>query len=110
MTDQHPLTDEMIEEIAQFEPDLTEPLRLNRAHDMRAAADWQLKKVIAHILAAEWFVLPECRISELQQEMRIHKANKSLCNKETRNRVRLSPEGKNRSLTSRYRNGLRTVC
>jgi hypothetical protein len=35
----HPLTDEMIEEIAQFEPDLTDPLRLNRTYDMRAAYD-----------------------------------------------------------------------
>ena len=42
----HPLTDEIIEEIAQFEPDLTDPLILNRVHDMRAAADWQLEAVI----------------------------------------------------------------
>lgn len=33
----HPLTDELIEQIAQFEPDLTDPLRLNRTHDMRSA-------------------------------------------------------------------------
>jgi hypothetical protein len=46
MTDQHPLTDELIEEIAQFEPDLTDPLRYNRTNDMRAAADWQLEQVI----------------------------------------------------------------
>ena len=40
----HPLTDEMIEQISQFEPDLTDPLRFNRSHDMRAAADWQLER------------------------------------------------------------------
>ena len=44
MTD-HPLTDEMIEEIAQFEPDLTDPLRLNRANDMRAAYDLAIEHV-----------------------------------------------------------------
>ena len=38
MTD-HPLTDEIIEDLAQFEPDLTDSLRLNRTHDMRAAYD-----------------------------------------------------------------------
>ena len=41
MTDQHPLTDEVIEEIARFDPD---------ADDMRAAfdkgADWRLEQVI----------------------------------------------------------------
>ena len=42
----HPLTDELIEEIAQFEPDLTDPLRDNRTNDMRAAADWQLEQVV----------------------------------------------------------------
>ena len=42
MTD-HPLTVEMIEQIAQFEPDLTDQLRLNRTNDMRVAADWQLE-------------------------------------------------------------------
>ncbi len=46
MTNQHPLTDEMIEEIAHFEPDLTDPLRLNTTNDIRASADWQLKRVI----------------------------------------------------------------
>ena len=45
MTD-HPLTDGIIEEIAQFEPDLTDPFILNRIHDMQTAADWQLEKVI----------------------------------------------------------------
>ncbi|MCP4777713.1 MAG: hypothetical protein GY880_26125 [Planctomycetaceae bacterium] len=49
MNEQHPLTDEMIEEIAQFEPDLTDPLRLNRTNDMRAAANWQLEQVIKWI-------------------------------------------------------------
>ena len=38
MTD-HPLTVEIIEQIAQFEPDLTDQLRLNRTNDMRAAYD-----------------------------------------------------------------------
>ena len=37
MTDQHPLTDEIIEKIARFDPD---------ADDMRAAADWQMKQAI----------------------------------------------------------------
>ncbi len=41
----HPLTDEMIEQIAQFEPDLTDRLRYNRDYDMRAGADWQLEEV-----------------------------------------------------------------
>ena len=48
MTD-HPLTDEIIEDLAQFEPDLTDSLRLNRTHDMRAASDWQLKQVLDFI-------------------------------------------------------------
>ena len=47
---EHPLTEELIEEIAQFEPDLTDPLRDNRTNDMRAAADWQLEKVL------EWLI------------------------------------------------------
>ena len=42
----HPLTDGVIEEIAQFKPDLTDPLILNRIHDMQTAADWQLEQVI----------------------------------------------------------------
>ena len=45
MTEQHPLTDEIIEEIAQFEPDLTDPLRLNRTNDMRAAYDLALNHI-----------------------------------------------------------------
>ena len=45
MTD-HPLTDGIIEEIAQFEPGLTDPFILNRIHDMQTAADWQLEQVI----------------------------------------------------------------
>ena len=57
MTEQHPLTDEIIEEIAQFEPDLTDPLRLNRTNDMRAVADWQLEQVI------EW--IKNCRDYDL---------------------------------------------
>ena len=42
----HPLTDKIIEQIAQFEPDLTDSLRLNRTNDMRAVADWQLEQCI----------------------------------------------------------------
>ena len=41
----HPLTDEMIEEIAQFNSDLTSEQVFNRDCDMRAAADWQLAQV-----------------------------------------------------------------
>ena len=47
MSEQHPLTDEMIEQIAQFEPDLTDPLRLNRDNDMRAAYDLALNHIKA---------------------------------------------------------------
>ena len=47
MTQQHPLTDEMIEELAQFNPDLlTGEQVIIRDHDMRAAADWQLEQCI----------------------------------------------------------------
>ena len=41
----HPLTDEMIEEIAQFEPDLNEFLKFNRSNDMRAAYDLAIEHV-----------------------------------------------------------------
>ncbi len=41
----HPLTDEIIEEIAQFEPDLTDPFRLHRAHDMRAGFDLAVERI-----------------------------------------------------------------
>lgn len=40
----HPLTDELIEDLAQFEPDLNVFLKFNRSYDMRAAADWQLER------------------------------------------------------------------
>ena len=52
MTQQHPLTDEMIEELAQFNPDLlTGEQVIIRDHDMRAAADWQLIQVIQFLEA-----------------------------------------------------------
>ena len=54
----HPLTDEMIEDLAQFEPDLNEFLKFNRSNDMRAAydkgADWQLERVIEWLQANLW--------------------------------------------------------
>ena len=54
----HPLTDEIIDEIAQFNPDLTGEQVINRDHDMRVAYDKgcndQLEKVI------EW--LEDCSI------------------------------------------------
>ena len=43
---EHPLTDEMIDELSQFNSDLTGEQLLNRDYDMRAAADWQLEQVI----------------------------------------------------------------
>ena len=75
MTDQHPLTDEMIEEIAHFEPDLTDPLRLNRTNDMRAATDWQLEQVIDWVSKFGWYLFEHpCQkhefISELKKAMR----------------------------------------
>ena len=45
----HPLTDELIDSIAQFNSDLGAEGLLNRDHDMRAAADWQLEQVIEFI-------------------------------------------------------------
>ena len=63
----HPLTDEICRQIAPFSELWSPTVECN---DMRSAADWQLEQVIAHILAAEWFALPEKRISELQQAMR----------------------------------------
>jgi hypothetical protein len=75
MTEQHPLTDEIIEEIAQFEPDLTDPLRLNRTNDMRAATDWQLEQVIDWVSKFGWYLFEHpCQkhefISELKKIMR----------------------------------------
>lgn len=40
----HPLTDEIIDSISQFNSDLGAEGVLNRDHDMRAAADWQLEE------------------------------------------------------------------
>jgi hypothetical protein len=48
MTNQHPLTDEIIEEIAEIAEDVScydYPIPIFRC-DMRAAADWQLEQVI----------------------------------------------------------------
>ena len=45
MTDQHPLTDEIIKEIARFDPD---------EDDMRAAADWQLEQVVEWLKEKEY--------------------------------------------------------
>ena len=50
----HPLTKEMIEQIAQFEPDLTDPLRLNRTNDMRAAYDRAVEDVIKITQGPGW--------------------------------------------------------
>ena len=56
----HPLTDEMIEEIAQFEPDLNEFLKFNRSNDMRAAYDLAIEHVKnaielkLEVLSGEW--------------------------------------------------------
>ena len=71
MTDQHPLTDEIIEEIARFDPD---------EDDMRAAADWQLKQVIEWLktntedyLLEDYYstyFLTEAFIEDLKQAMR----------------------------------------
>lgn len=48
MTDQHPLTDELIDELAaKFMSEPTGEQVVNRDHDMRAAADWQLKQCVA---------------------------------------------------------------
>jgi hypothetical protein len=63
MTD-HPLTEEMIEEIAQFEPDLTEPLRLDRTNDMRAAYHLGDKERLDQVIAwlkenlQSWYLTP----------------------------------------------------
>ena len=50
MAEQHPLTDEIIENICRtpsfcFE-DVSEVLPVFTSHDMRAATDWQLEQVI----------------------------------------------------------------
>ena len=45
----HPMNEEVIDQIAQYEPDLTDEFRLNREYDMREAADWQLEQVIRWI-------------------------------------------------------------
>ena len=71
MTD-HPLTDGIIEEIAQFEPDLTDPLILNRIHDMQTAADWQLEQVTKWLRATKSTVkiCPSILADQIEQAMR----------------------------------------
>lgn len=52
MTDQHPLTDELIDELAaKFMSEPSSEQVVNRDHDMRAAADWQLTQVLEFIAA-----------------------------------------------------------
>jgi hypothetical protein len=63
----HAEHDENKSDFYKYDPHVT--LQLEQLC-IRVAADWQLEQVIAHILAAEWFVLPEWRISELQKAMR----------------------------------------
>ena len=73
----HPLTDEMIEQIAQFEPDLTDRLRYNRDYDMRAAADWQLEQVIEFILKEEtvYYDTPTLLADYIKEAMRPQENN-----------------------------------
>jgi hypothetical protein len=47
MTDQHPLTDEIIEEIARFDPD---------ADDMRAAYDLGFKEAKTSVLSVKGMI------------------------------------------------------
>jgi hypothetical protein len=70
MTDQHPLTDEIIEEIARFDPD---------EDDMRAAfdkgADWRLEQVIEWVSKSGWYFFEHSMyemdfIYELKRAMR----------------------------------------
>ena len=64
MTNQHPLTDDIIEEIARFDPD---------KDDMRAAADWQLELVfnwlIEYVFDNSLFVVEDMP-EKLYQAMR----------------------------------------
>ena len=105
MTD-HPLTDEMIEEIAQFEPDLNEFLKFNRSNDMRAAYDLAIehvKNVIElklEVLSGEWrldqyetSIAIEDFCKDLIQTMRpqvvdLPQANSDVCGEEGIERAR----------------------
>jgi hypothetical protein len=76
----HPLTDEMIDELAQFNSDLTGEQVVNRDHDMRAAADWQLEQVIEWIKECPNYDLDyhaECdrMIKDLKEAMRPQEDN-----------------------------------
>lgn len=64
MTDQHPLTDEVIHE--EFLPKFC-----YTEHDLRAATDWQLEQVVAWLddnLQPSYFM--DCVIKELREAMR----------------------------------------
>lgn len=66
----HPLTDEIIEDLAQFNPDLlTGEQVIIRDHDMRAAADWQLDQVI-HFLEANKDLSVETALRFIRPVMR----------------------------------------
>ena len=67
MTEQHPLTDEIMDKIHGDEPGYSNPYDED---DMRAAADWQLEQVIEYIRADQWFGEPEWKISRLRAAMR----------------------------------------
>ena len=70
MTNQHPLTDDIL--ISRF---LEHARKFNSytfdytADGMRAAADWQLEQVLAH-MAVKWLWLPGSQINELREAMR----------------------------------------
>jgi hypothetical protein len=86
----HPLPDEICEQIRDSIPNLPcdehgkllsydgqrildgmfEELSEVSNAEMRAAADWQLEKVVAHIITAEWFEDPEWRITQLLKAIR----------------------------------------
>ena len=68
MTGQHPLTDEIIEEITWFDPD---------ADDMHAAADWQLEELTkwlkgntANYVGAGCYFHTESFLDDLKKAMR----------------------------------------
>ena len=76
MTDQHPLSDELISK--NFSPhydsmdceDCEEICVGFDNDDLRRAADWQLEKVLAYIYKSNWFVEPGHKIAELHAAMR----------------------------------------
>jgi hypothetical protein len=78
MTDQHPLTDEVIGKTFSFSGEYTS--RWYDEEDMRAAADWQLKQVIEWLktntedyLLEDYYstyFLTEAFIEDLKQAMR----------------------------------------